>query len=358
VHLADRPDDQLLLAHGWLRLSGLLRRLGHPGADRWAIRVDGVVCGAADFHQAPAADAVHAVLDRAARRREVRLREVLELRALARSMARFPPRHPALAAAAAVEAGHGGDLLRQWLKGEPQRGPVRLPRSRLPSPAAMRRRAVPHRFVVALSGVDGSGKSTTARRLAADLRAAGIPVAAVWTRPGMGLGPLVIMARLLKRLARNESAPALREMASGPDARPPSRRGAVGWVWTLAVTLAFLADVWHQHLRASGVVLYDRHLLDALATLEVLYRGTGLGLSCALVRRLLPRADVTLYLRVPAEVAWARKPDEAFQEYAVHAQVAVYEELVSRLPQIVVLDGQTAPATLSSQALEHLLVRA
>ena len=358
VHVDLPPDDAVLASQGWLRVDPLLRRLGRSAQDRWAVRADGVVWCAVDFQRSDVPEQAAAVLERILRRREVRLREVLELRQLVRTGAPLPDEHPLLGIAAAVEQGHGGDLLARWRSRRPTRGPVRLPRSRPPSPAALGLRLLPPRLVVAVSGVDGSGKSTLAGRLSEDLRAAGVPVTRVWTRPGMGLGPLVPLARMLKRITAQPSEPALREMSADPAARPATRRGAVGRAWVLLVTASYLAGVWREHVRSSGVVLYDRHVLDAIATLEVLYRGPGLALPRTLVRQFVPAADVTFYLRVPPAVAWARKPDEAFQEHGVRAQVEQYELLTSQAQGVVVLDGTAAPTDLSSRALQHLLGRA
>jgi thymidylate kinase len=63
--------------------------------------------------------------------------------------------------------------------------------------------------------------------------------------------------------------------------------------------------------------MYDRHLLDAQATLDFVYEGVDLGAHRTVVRRGLPKPSLSVYLDVPAEAAVARKPGDMFGEYAL-----------------------------------------
>jgi thymidylate kinase len=199
--------------------------------------------------------------------------------------------------------------------------------------------------------VDGSGKSTLRAALGEELERAGVPVSAVWVRPGMGLGRLTTLAARAKRLLGQDPRPGLRAVAEPGSARPASRRGAVVWLWALLVVGSFLAGVWRQHRAARGVVLYDRHLVDALATLDFAYEGVDLRLHRAVVRALLPRADPRVYLDVPAEVSVARKPDDLLGEHAVRRQLAAYERELDRVPPTVRLDATAGTAELARQVL-------
>lgn len=128
------------------------------------------------------------VLARAEHRGEVRLREVLELRALQGSGRPFPDASPVLTGAADIEVTLGSRDLVRWTSG-----------SRAAAPRPVRTRARADRLVVAVSGVDGAGKSTLLAALERDLERCGLPVSRVWLRPGMGLGPLSALAQRVKR---------------------------------------------------------------------------------------------------------------------------------------------------------------
>jgi thymidylate kinase len=330
-----RVDPERLHEAGWLPMDRLLS--GRATGRRWAVTEDGRVLAGVRLLDRPA-DPVRAVIDRCREQSEVRLRDVLELRELRRSGRPFPPDSVVLRAAADIESGLDGRLLAPWASGRSTTPPAEL---------SGRRR----NLVVAISGVDGSGKSTMRAALTESLARAGVPVSTVWVRPGMGLGRLTLLAAWGKRLLRQDAAPGLRAMADPGAARPASRRGAVGWIWALLVTCSFLAGVWRQHRSGRGVVLYDRHLVDALATLDFAYDGVDLRLQHGLIRAFLPRADVRLYLDVPAEVSVARKPDDLLGEHAVRSQLAGYERWLDRLPRIVRLDATLPTAELVAQAM-------
>lgn len=351
AHLARPVSDVDLLAAGWIPLE----RLGYPG--RWAVVVDGEVVGGCDLVRSPRPDAVQSVLDRARRRGEVRLREVLELRQLLRAGATLPD-DPVVDAAVAAEAWLGGHDLAAPGSLSGQRPPVRLAGER--PVAAMvtgkgrglareisRRVSRPPRSI-GLSGVDGSGKSSLCHGLADALATAGVPSTTVWARPGMRIGPLERLARVGRRATGGGDEPGVRRVAGGAEGLP-SRKGFVGTVWATLIGLMFVVDVRRQTAKARGVVLFDRHLPDAMVTLDFVYGGANLAVAKALARLALPRVGTAVYVGVPAEVATARKPGDSFGEHAVRRQLDLYATALT--PAVHQLDGERPPAELVIDAL-------
>lgn len=186
------------------------------------------------------------------------------------------------------------------------------------------------RTLVAVSGVDGAGKSSLIAGLVARFSEHGVPVDVVWFRPGMGMSWVERPARRVKQLLGQRPEPAMRDVDGAP--RVPSRRGALGFGWCLLVTLTYLRQVRAQLRRATSTVICDRYVLDAIVTLRVFYGETNARLPIFLVRHLLPRADVNLYLSVPVDVALARKPGDTIGRSAVTKQVQEYELAVTRMP--------------------------
>lgn len=349
------PSDAELERFGWVGLDGILRRLGSdPNEGHWAV-VDGEeILACVDFTVGSLPDPVLSVASRCRRKGMVRLRELLELRALHREGLDVRPAGRALSLAARAEAGLGGSELSRWADGPPIELPADLPGARLRRVWRLRASLRP-RVVVAISGVDGAGKSTLSRGLERDLRRASLPVSVVWTRPGMGIGLGLIegLAGLVKRALGQGSAPGVRRVAAGETL--PWRRGPVGWAWAMLITLSFLADVRWQHLRGTGILLYDRHVLDAVVTLDFVYGGVDLRLHRSLIRRLLPRAALSIYLDVPPAVAVARKPGDSFGEYAVIRQIAGYAGSSGQVPDLRRLDA-TRPAGELAAEVFRLLV--
>jgi thymidylate kinase len=360
VHVAQLPPPGPLQAAGWRRLDPLLARIGSPARNRWAVTEAGRLVGAVDLTTGPAPSPLDGLVSRARRRGEVRLREVLELRVLAREGVDLDGAGgELLASAAALELGLGGDQLARFRDGRPPTvNPVPLAGggvgATLRSAAGAARRTLRPRVVVALSGVDGSGKSSLAADVVSQLGAVGIPASVVWTRPGMRVGALSWLARAGRRVLRQGKEPGVRAVAAG-DADLPSRRGPVGLAWSVLVAVAFAADVRRRHASARGVVVYDRHLLDALVTLDFVYAGVDLRLARAICRAALPRADLSFYVAVPAEVAVARKPGDTFGEHAVARQLAGYADRLASVRDIEVLDATRPTAELAAIVLDRLL---
>lgn len=359
-HLRHRPDAERLRRAGWIDVSALMTRVGYHDIDRWAVIVGDEVIGSADLHIGPPPDPVDRVLTRCRRRGEVRLREVLELRTLVRSGASLPDGDLVVVTAAGIEAAlPGSPVLRAWYDGQPRPCPAVVP-ARYPMARTVRRwlghlRATGRRrAVVALGGVDGAGKSTVARVLIENLRRAGVPCGAVWARPGMNLGWLERLAIALKRASGVPPEPGVRAVARGNADRPRSRRGLVGWLWSALVTVVYLIDTWRQHLATRGVLVYDRHLADALVTLDFVYGGVNLDVQGRLVRAAIPRADWTFFLDVPPELATRRKPDDVFGAHAVERQLELYGERLPQVAGVVTLDGQIDPHAMAVTILARI----
>ena len=219
-------------------------------------------------------------------------------------------------------------------------------RARAVARGAVRRLPAPRRRVlVAFSGIDGSGKSTQAQRLVENLNRVGVPAQQVWARLGYsGSRPLTRTARLGQRILPSGAHSAQRGRAVGqerPDSRPLTRRGVLGWSWTLAVSVDYLR-ILRREIRqvSSRVVVMDRALPDALVALEEQFGGAvNLSLPRRLIIRSSPRPALTFYLRLPAGVARERK-DDSFAAGVLDAHARRYEVILPRLAAVEVLDGQ------------------
>ncbi len=194
--------------------------------------------------------------------------------------------------------------------------------------------------VIALSGVDGSGKSTQAERLCQALNTAGIDTVIEWNRISHDRW-LDTIATPIKRLLRAGSPTAAPSPDSEPATEPESVGGSASSVpsgarglWVIVVALAnALAHVRavRRHTLAGRVVICDRYVLDSVVQLTSDYpAGLGRRLGVRLVRLVSPRPIVAFHLALPAEVAAARKPwPGPPEQLARHA--AGYAEHAERL---------------------------
>jgi thymidylate kinase len=183
--------------------------------------------------------------------------------------------------------------------------------------------------VIALSGVDGSGKSALAAALAQVLLDLGHDAAIEWSRitydpvlRAIGAGP----KRLLRLLERGGRAERYRTAVARPLDDDPLRPGdaasaalrrrvpAVNLAWTTIVALAHASSqrrTLHAHLREGRTVVRDRYVLDATVQLAEIYGDEhGGGLPAKLVRRLCPTPVATYWLDVDPDEAYRRKPEQ------------------------------------------------
>lgn len=179
--------------------------------------------------------------------------------------------------------------------------------------------------VVSLSGVDGSGKSTIATMLLEEFSNRGLRATRVWSRPGCGLDLIEPLLARAKQAFASDPRTGSRKMADPQASTPRTRRGLAGWSWSLVVTIAYLWHARREHARAAGIVVCDRHLLDALVSVDFYYGRHSRSLQATLVRWFLPRADLAYYLDANTALILGRQPESSTGLHAVEQQLARYE---------------------------------
>lgn len=197
--------------------------------------------------------------------------------------------------------------------------------------------------VIAISGLDGAGKTTQADALVATLQV--LDRDAVRVRTRLGDDPALDRAawpvkRLLARLTGRRWAtqvPATRPSTnSGAEpVRHPTApqetvlQGVVREAWALLVTLtSATAHRRHTrpHLRAGRIVLCDRYVLDSTVHLRYRYGPSrNRRLHVALLRLLSPTPVHAVFLDVPGETAWRRRQDH-YTEDQLRLQASLYRE--------------------------------
>ena len=193
------------------------------------------------------------------------------------------------------------------------------------------------RFIV-LEGIDGSGTTTQAARLAASLRASGHSV--VSTREPSD-GPLGVVLR--QALTRRLVGLSDRVLA----------------LLFAADRLDHLASVVEPALAEGKVVVSDRYVLSSLA-----YQGMRLPLAWVEALNAAARpADLTLYLNVPPGTAARRRQgrggtEELFDAAEVQRAVArAYGRVVrkhARAQRVVRVDGAGSPDEVAREILTRV----
>lgn len=223
-------------------------------------------------------------------------------------------------------------------------------------------------LTVALSGVDGAGKSSQGRALVEALNALGQDASLEWER-FTTQDAVTHVAEPVKRLLHGIRGAAPYRSPADVDAgraEAPTaatsdlghllreRSAAVNAAWLLFLATVHMSALRHRnrrHVRAARSVVHDRYLLDAIVQLREQY-GDGVSTSLAerLMRALTPRADIAAFLDVPGKEAFRRKQDYSAEELERHRAryLATAEEL-----GISVVDG-----TADSDAVFEVLLDA
>lgn len=221
--------------------------------------------------------------------------------------------------------------------------------------------------IIALSGLDGVGKSTQAEALRASLTTLGFEPAVVWVPIGSS-GLLRRSAHTIKQgLATLPVGPLgsasqetvgqrlLSQTVDGALVGGHWRRGAA-LTWA---TVGVLANVISCRRSARGtrtggrIVIYDRYVLDSIVDLRFSYAPQGrLAFQEALIRLLVPQPKCAFLLDATPEVAHARKPDWSLAQTRVRAQHYQTEHARLRVHR---LDATLPPHEVTAQLTRAVL---
>jgi thymidylate kinase len=214
--------------------------------------------------------------------------------------------------------------------------------------------------IVAISGLDGAGKTAQAQTLRKTLELLVVPAVVEW-RP-LGQNRTLDVLRLVKRPFRGDEW----DPWEVDGALPPIANDSLGnadlvrsfrertalltHLWATFVALANVGFHWRWSIRhpfGRRVVIYDRCVCDSAAQLDFWYgRNRDLRFEKWLLRVLSPRPAHAFYLAVPPEVALIRKAEYPLSE--LRRQAEVYRTEATRLG-VSVLDGERPPAELAAQ---------
>ena len=242
------------------------------------------------------------------------------------------------------------------------------------------RQLVPRRrqpVVVALSGLDGSGKSTQARLLVDTFDRIGINCAIEWAKLGEDrrlwivrrwgkriVSPIVALRRRRLRptgsgsassVGIDDSVPAKSDRSVIPDAmRQPSPRDgarelresshALSAAWAAIALGSIIWTYRRQVFRYGGrvkVLVYDRYVLDSAVHLRWRYKvdGPAAKVLTNLLVRLAPTPVRSFYLELPSGTAQSRKMEDRLEDLDEHVSLYRQALLGPAGNDVIVLDA-------------------
>ena len=240
-------------------------------------------------------------------------------------------------------------------------GPLRAAAAVLDVPRPRRSR------VLALSGLDGAGKSTQAQLVAVALGDLGVTTAACWSRMSSSSWLFRTDRRLAGHRRRLRARLAQRRPAGSAPVEKPAEARAVRrlrlrypwltwcWAWMVAFdTVVAQRSALRKVDRDVEVVVCDRYRLDSLVHLSATYgRTVDMTWQNRLVRALLPRPAAAVLLRLPATDAFARKRDEfTVEELDAHSR---WYDRHAATEGVTVLDALADRVVLAEQIADEVL---
>lgn len=219
-------------------------------------------------------------------------------------------------------------------------------------------------FLVALDGLDGSGKSAHAALFERALDGAALRGRVVWARGGGSawLRPLLALGKAVLGRRRERGTLA----ASAPDL-PAGREAARAdlfthpvvralWPWLIALELGVLYQWRVRRLLLRGeVVVADRYVLSALMELGARVGRPDIArtLPGRLLRWLAPKPDRTYLFDLTPELALARKEGQESIEFLAQ-QAALLPALAAELGAVRVNSADSL-AEISDRIITHAL---
>ena len=210
--------------------------------------------------------------------------------------------------------------------------------------------------VIALMGIDGSGKSTLSRALQAALAARGVPAVVRWaTLKPVLLKPMISLAKFLLVRKAPKSNDYEKHIAAKRAGMNKFRFAHS--IYFFVMTLDYLPQAWWKvglpRLLGRHVIC-DRYVHDLVLDFAITVKGDPERMMRALhtLQRLVPSTDLHYFVAVPPQVALERKDDVPSIAY-LQERDRFYRAMAEAL-QLPVLDGQAPVADNCARLLRDM----
>jgi len=213
--------------------------------------------------------------------------------------------------------------------------------------------------LIAITGVDGAGKSTLAQAVAATLEREGRSSSRIYGRTYPFLSRVLMTAGRALFLRRHniwtgyrEYTQVTRRRLRSPILAAPFAASICFDYW-VQIWLKLLPNLLTDRVIVADRYVYDTVIMDLAVHLSLSKRRTQWLIDLAL--RVVPRPDITLLLSIDAATAFSRKNDVPDVAY-IRERSDLYNALESR-PEVVRLEGDVPVDVLLENALTAIRAR-
>jgi thymidylate kinase len=173
--------------------------------------------------------------------------------------------------------------------------------------------------LVCITGIDGAGKTTLARHIAAALRQQGRPAVYVYGRIYPVISRLLMALGRITLLRRDD--PKRDYGAYTASKKRTMCNPLLAWPYTAAVLFDYYIQIWFKLLRhffSRRIVVSDRYIYDTVIsdlTVHLNYSPAQTERAVERGLRLLPMPMLTILIDLPEQVAFSRKADVPHIDY-------------------------------------------
>ena len=207
--------------------------------------------------------------------------------------------------------------------------------------------------LICITGMDGAGKTTLARNMAAALLQQGRPAVYVYGRIYPLISRLLMALGRITLLHKNDQWQDYRAYTAGK--KRTMRNPLLAWPYTAAIFIDYYTQIWFKllpHLLSRRIIVSDRYIYDTVIsdlTVHLNYSPPQTERAIERGLKLLPTPMLTILIDLPEEVAFSRKTDIPHVDY-LRERRGWYSKLSAR-PEVERIDGVGSPESLLEASL-------
>ena len=205
--------------------------------------------------------------------------------------------------------------------------------------------------IICITGIDGAGKTTLARKLVASLQEKDLPGIYLYGRT------YPILSRALMALGKGillRDHDMWADYADYSQAKKNTMRNFLfKWVYTFAIIFDYFPQIWLKlllHYSGQRIIVLDRYIYDTVICDLAIHLNYSLSQTLNVITwsfRFFPKPGKTYLIDLPEEVAFQRKDDVPHIDFLKELR-GYYKNLLS-LPEIELISGEASIEDLTNR---------
>lgn len=211
-------------------------------------------------------------------------------------------------------------------------------------------------FLVSLSGIDGSGKTTLAQSVTTLLQDRGLPFRYTWARFGSKLIDSIVFISKSTILHHEDLSNTERSFQAVKSYIFSSRITSMLYLGFVLIDyyLQLMGKVWFPILWGKNLIC-DRYVFDSVVDLaaDLLLNGDTCLKIISIFMKIVPEPKIAFYIDIPVEIAFDRKDDIISIDY-LQSREGLFFLLVDRY-NLRLIDGCDQPESINDKVTKLII---